>query len=86
MSTTSAAHPFLEAVANGYEFVPKDKEIFLIRRASDYVASKPAGRFASGPSAAMSDASWTSSGPGKLAQGIGVDTKRYIEALLNLHR
>lgn len=86
MSTTSAAHPFLEAVSNGFEFAPKDKEIFLIRRASDYVASKPAGRFASGSSAAASDASWTSSGPGKLAQGIGVDTKRYIEALLNLNR
>ncbi|KAE9378044.1 hypothetical protein N431DRAFT_435209 [Stipitochalara longipes BDJ] len=85
MSSTSAAHPFLEAVSNGYEFVSKDKEIFLIRRASDYQASKPAGRVASG-SAAVSEASWTSSGPGKLAQGIGVDTKRYIEALLNLNR
>jgi hypothetical protein len=86
MSATSAAHPFLEAVSNGYGFVPKDKEIFLIRRASDYVASKAAVRFASGSSAGVSDASWTSSGPGKLAQGIGVDTKRYIEALLNLNR
>jgi hypothetical protein len=86
MSATSAAHPFLEAASNGYRFVPKDKEIFLIRRASDYVASKPAVRFVSGSSAGASDASWTSSGPGKLAQGIGVDTKRYIEALLNLNR
>jgi len=85
MSTTSTAHPFLEAVSNGYEFVPKDKEIFLVRRASDYMASKPASRVASG-SAAGSEASWTSSGPGKLAQGIGVDTKRYIEGLLNLNR
>ena len=84
MSTTSAAHPFLEAMSNGYDVVSKDKEIFLIRRASDYVASKPSGRFAGGSSVAASDASW--SGPGKLAQGIGVDTKRYIEALLNLNR
>lgn len=82
MSTTSAAHPFLEAVSNGYEPVPKDKEIFLVRRASDYQLTS---RVASG-SAAVSEASWTSSGPGKLAQGIGVDTKRYIEALLNLTR
>ena len=86
MSTSSAAHPFLEAVSNGYESVPRDKEIFLIRRASDYVTSKPAGRFASGSSALASDSSWISSGPGKLAQGIGIDTKRYIEALLNLNR
>ncbi|PMD44291.1 hypothetical protein L207DRAFT_422107 [Hyaloscypha variabilis F] len=85
MSTTSAAHPFLEAVSNGYEVVSKDKEIFLIRRASDYVASKSAGRAASG-SATVSEVGWTSSGPGKLAQGIGVDTKRYIEGLLNLNR
>jgi hypothetical protein len=78
------AHPFLESLSNGYEIIPEDKEIFLIRRASDYVTSKPASRFASGSSAASSEASWTS-GPGRLAQGIGVDTKRYIEALLNLN-
>jgi len=83
--TSGPAHPFLEAISNSYEVVPNDKEIFLIRRASDYVASKPTSRFASGSSAAASEASWTS-GPGKLAQGIGVDTKRYIEALLNLNR
>lgn len=83
--TSGPAHPFLEATSNGYELIPKDKEIFLIRRASDYAASKPASGFASGSSAAVSEAGWTS-GPGKLAQGIGVDTKRYIEALLNLNR
>ena len=78
------AHPFLEPASNEYDQYPKEKEIFLIRRASDYVATKPLSRFASG-SVAGPDESWTS-GPGKLAQGIGVDTKRYIEALLNLNR
>jgi len=82
--TSGPAHPFLET-SNGDEFVSKDKEIVLIRRASDYVASRSGNRFASGSSVAASEASWTS-GPGKLAQGIGVDTKRYIEALLNLNR
>jgi hypothetical protein len=82
--TSEPAHPFLEAVSNGYEFISKDKEIFLIRRASDYVANKSTSKFASGASGAATDAGWT--GPGKLAQGIGVDTKRYIEALLNLNR
>lgn len=78
------AHPFLEAVLSPSEAVPKDKEIFLIRRASDYVA-KSTGRFASGASAMVQESGWTS-GPAKLAQGIGVDTKWYIEALLNLNR
>ncbi|OWP06849.1 hypothetical protein B2J93_3845 [Marssonina coronariae] len=81
--TSGPAHPYLESL--NYEVAPNDKEIFLIRRASDHVAAKSAGRFASGPSVAASESSWTS-GPGKLAQGIGVDTKRYIEDLLNLQR
>jgi hypothetical protein len=78
------AHPFLEATLGPSESVAKDKEIFLIRRASDYVA-KPGGRFVSGASAMVQESGWTS-GPSKLAQGIGVDTKRYIEGLLNLNR
>lgn len=78
------AHPFLETPSNANEYFPKDKEIFLIRRASDYVATKSSGRFVSGSSAGA-DAGWAA-GPGKLAQGIGVDTKRYIEGLLNLNR
>jgi hypothetical protein len=77
------AHPFLDAVTR--EVAPKDKEIFLIRRASDYV-SNTANRFASGASNLAAETGWTSSAPVKLAQGIGVDTKRYIEALLNLNR
>ncbi|KAF9774318.1 hypothetical protein IL306_007680 [Fusarium sp. DS 682] len=44
------------------------KEIFLIRRASDHVG------FRTDPT----------EGAGKLAQGIGVDTRRYVEELLNL--
>ncbi|PBP16200.1 putative Vacuolar fusion protein CCZ1 [Diplocarpon rosae] len=81
--TSGPAHPYLESQND--EVVPHDKEIFLIRRASDHVAAKSAGSFASGPSVAASESSWIS-GPGKLAQGIGVDTKRYIEDLLNLNR
>ncbi|KAG0645834.1 hypothetical protein D0Z07_7718 [Hyphodiscus hymeniophilus] len=78
------AHPFLETPSNTNLSLPKDKEIFLIRRASDYVPAKSSGRFASG-SSMVTDAGWTA-GPGKLAQGIGIDTKRYIEGLLNLNR
>ncbi|CZR60422.1 uncharacterized protein PAC_10318 [Phialocephala subalpina] len=74
------AHPFLEPI-HVNEFVPKDKEIFLIRRASDHAASKP--RMLSASSFTGSESGWTA-GPSKLAQGIGVDTKRYIEGLLNL--
>lgn len=45
-----------------------DKEIFLIRRASDHVGFRR-------------DAA---EGAGRLAQGIGVDTRRYVEELLSL--
>ena len=82
--TSGPAHPFLETPSNTNLYLPKDKEIFLIRRASDYVPTKSPGRFVSG-SSGTTDAGWAA-GPGKLAQGIGVDTKRYIEGLLNLNR
>lgn len=81
--TSGPAHPFLEVTSYGHDSAPKEKEIFLIRRASDHVATKTS-RFISGQSTS-SDAGWAA-GPGKLVQGIGVDTKRYIESLLNLNR
>ena len=62
------------------------REALLIRKASDYVApagrsiSSRFGRDASGSSAASG---W---GAGKLAEGIGIDTRRYIEGLLSLNR
>ncbi|KAK4645294.1 hypothetical protein QC761_200320 [Podospora bellae-mahoneyi] len=67
------------------------KEIILIRRASDhgggglrgvstsYIASGSAGGGEGG------GGGWAD-GATKLAQGIGVDTRRYIEALLSLNR
>lgn len=76
------AHPFLE-VANSGDSLPKDKEIFLIRRASDHVAAKM-NRFTGGSTSGSSE-SWTAN-PGRLVQGIGVDTKWYIDTLLNLSR
>jgi hypothetical protein len=62
---------------------PRAKEIFLIRRASDNVGGKLSSRLVSRASVG-GDGSWAS-GPGRLAQGIGIDTKRYIESLLNLN-
>ena len=62
------------------------REAFLIRKASDYVAptaKKSGGRFGrdiSGPSAT---GGW---GPGKLAEGIGIDARQYIEGILSLNR
>lgn len=76
-SNYSAAHPYSE-VQDHSHVAPRDKEIFLVRKASDYV---PRGhnRFNSG----SSESGW-GGGSVKLAQGIGVDTKRYIEGLLHL--
>lgn len=62
------------------------REALLIRKASDYVApaarsirSRLGGDF-SGSNAASG---W---GPGKLAEGIGIDARKYIEGLLSLNR
>ncbi|MCJ1435482.1 hypothetical protein MMC27_004855 [Xylographa pallens] len=59
------------------------REAFLIRKASDYPAPatrKSSGRFGL---ASSEGSGW---GPGKLAEGIGIDTRRYIEGLLSLNR
>ncbi|KAK3685483.1 hypothetical protein B0T22DRAFT_517617, partial [Podospora appendiculata] len=63
------------------------KEIFLIRKASDHAAGGlrgVSGSFASSSTAGGAGA-WTD-GASRLAQGIGVDTRRYIEGLLMLNR
>ncbi|TDZ25759.1 Vacuolar fusion protein CCZ1-like protein [Colletotrichum orbiculare MAFF 240422] len=56
------------------------KEIFLIRRASDHAGY----RGASSPFV-ESGTGW-GDGAGRLASGIGIDTRRYIESLLNFGR
>ncbi|KAM0287514.1 hypothetical protein ACHAQH_000468 [Verticillium albo-atrum] len=57
-----------------------DKEIFLIRRASDHASSRGFGG-----TFAETRGSW-GEGAGRLASGIGVDTRKYIEGLLSLNR
>lgn len=69
--------------------VPQDlrqvvsKEIFLVRKASDHAGGH--GRSVSLSGAVGGGAGWAD-GASRLAQGIGVDTKRYIEGLLSLNR
>ncbi|KFX94224.1 hypothetical protein V490_04459 [Pseudogymnoascus sp. VKM F-3557] len=53
--------------------IARDKEIFLVRKSSE-------------PSSANAFSKENSNSPAKLAQGIGVDTKRYIEGLLDMYR
>ena len=63
------------------------REAFLIRKASDYVppaARKSSGRF--GREVSGSGAAGGGWGPGKLAEGIGIDARQYIEGLLSLNR
>lgn len=60
------------------------REAFLIRKASDYTAPKArnvSARF--GRDVTPTNTGW---GPGKLAEGIGIDTRQYIEGLLTLNR
>lgn len=58
------------------------REAFLIRKASDYV---PAAKVLGGSWGKRAGASsgW---GPGKLAEGIGIDARQYIEGLVSLNR
>ena len=65
----------------------RQREALLIRKASDYVApasrsisSRFGSRDVSGSGAASG---W---GPGKLAEGIGIDARKYIDGLLSLNR
>lgn len=57
------------------------KEIFLIRKASDHASFS-----ARSVSASYVGGGGWADGAGRLAQGIGVDTKKYIEGLLSLNR
>ena len=62
------------------------REAYLIRKASDYVpptVKKATSRFGRNVSASSTSSGW---GPGKLAEGIGVDARQYIEGLLSLNR
>ncbi len=62
------------------------REAFLIRKASDYVppaAKKSSGRFSRDASGSSASGGW---GPGKLAEGIGIDARQYIDSILSLNR
>ncbi len=71
------------------------REAYLIRKASDYASSSQVRK--SGLFGALRDndrnkdggVGGTSAGwmnPGKLAEGIGIDARQYIESLLSLNR
>lgn len=62
------------------------REAFLIRKASDYVSAelrKTSSRFGRDISGSNTSAGW---GSGKLAEGIGIDARKYIEGILSLNR
>ena len=75
-------HPLISQPTHSSMF----REAFLIRRASDYVsptAKKSTSKFGRNVSAPSASSGW---GPGKLAEGIGIDARQYIEGLLSLNR
>ncbi|KAF7905205.1 uncharacterized protein EAF01_005726 [Botrytis porri] len=86
------AHPFLdEGDAEGEaEERNMDKEIFLIRRASDYVGAGQGRGYGYGYAGWGMGGQGTGTGgtadAGWGAAGLGLDTKRYIEGLLSLNR
>ena len=59
------------------------REAFLVRKATDHV-DQTSRQTSLGFSTDLS-AGWGSSA-GKLAEGIGIDTRKYVEGLLNLNR
>lgn len=61
------AHPFLEVPSQARQFLKRDKEIWLVRKASEVTGLMGARDERAG-----------------LAKGIGVDTTRYVEGLLDM--
>ncbi|KAF4785069.1 hypothetical protein HER10_EVM0002316 [Colletotrichum scovillei] len=62
------------------------KEIILIRRASDHAGYRGvSSSFAEG-GVGLTGSGWGGDGAGRLASGIGIDTRKYIEGLLNFSR
>lgn len=62
------------------------REAFLIRKTSDSVsplAKKSGGKFRRDGRGSSPSSGW---GAGKLADGIGIDTRQYIQGLLSLNR
>lgn len=59
------------------------REAFLVRKASDYVAPAAISSGGSWGRNAGASSGW---GPGKLAEGIGIDARSYIEGLVSLNR
>ncbi|KAE8371706.1 hypothetical protein BDV26DRAFT_275529 [Aspergillus bertholletiae] len=67
------------------------QEAFLVRKASDYVLASSHARNNSGTRffrdlGGASSPGLSDIGPAKLAEGLGLDARRYIESLLNLNR
>ncbi|TKA75790.1 hypothetical protein B0A49_03297 [Cryomyces minteri] len=66
------------------------REAFLVRKASDYIA--PVGKTSRvssgmfGLGGRTEQARFGGRGPGSLADGIGIDARRYVEGLLSLNR
>ncbi|GJC79470.1 vacuolar fusion protein CCZ1 [Colletotrichum liriopes] len=61
------------------------KEIFLVRRASDHAGYRGVSSSYAEGGGAGAGAGW-GDGAGRLASGIGIDTRKYIEGLLNFSR
>ncbi|GAB1195372.1 hypothetical protein APSETT444_004631 [Aspergillus pseudonomiae] len=67
------------------------QEAFLIRKGSDYVSTSSHARNKSGTRffrdlGGASSPGLSDMGPAKLAEGLGLDARRYIESLLNLNK
>lgn len=73
--------PVRSSAASPGPQIDVSKEIFLIRKASDHAGHSRGVSLAAAPSGI----GWTD-GASRLAQGIGVDTRKYIEGLLSLNR
>ncbi|MCJ1356052.1 MAG: hypothetical protein MMC33_006046 [Icmadophila ericetorum] len=68
-----------------FSYTPSNyhREAILIRKASDYTTPNKISSKLYSSSSASTTSGW---GAGKLAEGIGIDTRRYIESILSLNR
>ena len=71
---------------SGKATTKRSRVAFLVRQASDYAslaARNSSGRFGRDISGGSGTTQWV---PGKLAEGIGIDARQYVEGLLSLGR
>lgn len=96
LSSMADENPSTDTVSPAASPSSHPREAFIVRKASDYISPASNGRMSSGArffrdlggasSSKLGSPRATETTPSKLAEGLGMDARRYIEGLLSLNR